>query len=57
MVGGYFWVESKSKSEMVPVENVPNLGELVVLLGCKISALPMNYLGLPLGAKFNSTSI
>ncbi len=57
MVGGYFWVESKSKSEMVLVENVPNLGELVVLLGCKISALPMNYLGLPLGAKFNSTSI
>ena len=31
-----------SKSEMVPVGNVPNLGELVALLGCKILALPMN---------------
>ncbi len=38
------------KSEMVLVGDVPNLEELVAVLGCKLSALPMTYLGLPLGA-------
>ncbi len=37
--------------------NVPRIGELMEILGCKVSALPMTYLWLPLGAKFNSTSI
>ena len=46
-----------SKSEMVPVGNVPHIGDLVEILDCKVSALPMTYLGLPLGAKFNSISI
>jgi hypothetical protein len=45
------------KSEMVPVGDVPNLAELVAVLGCKSAALPMIYLGLPLGAKFNSKLI
>uniref|UniRef100_A0A2N9I3C8 Uncharacterized protein n=1 Tax=Fagus sylvatica TaxID=28930 RepID=A0A2N9I3C8_FAGSY len=45
------------KSEMVPVGEVPNLEDLVELLGCKLRSLPMTYFGLPLGAKFNSTSI
>uniref|UniRef100_A0A2N9GI04 Bulb-type lectin domain-containing protein n=1 Tax=Fagus sylvatica TaxID=28930 RepID=A0A2N9GI04_FAGSY len=46
-----------SKSEMVLVGNVPHIGDLVEILGCKVSALPMTYLGLPLGARFNSVSI
>ena len=43
--------------EMVPVGDVPNLEALVDVLGCKLSALPMTYLELPLGAKFNSKMI
>ena len=46
-----------SKSEMVLVGNVPHIGDLVEILGCKVSALPLTYLGLPLGARFNSTSM
>ena len=38
---------------MALVGEVTNLGELVTLLGCRQSSLPMKYLGLPLGAKFN----
>jgi hypothetical protein len=45
------------KSEMVPVGDVPNLEDLVAVLGCKSAALPMIYLGLPLGAKYNSKMI
>uniref|UniRef100_A0A2N9G078 Reverse transcriptase domain-containing protein n=1 Tax=Fagus sylvatica TaxID=28930 RepID=A0A2N9G078_FAGSY len=45
------------KSEMVLVGDVPNLEDLADVLGCKLSALPMTYLGLPLGAKFNSKQI
>ena len=37
--------------------NVPFIEELVAILGCKVSALPMTYLGLPLGVKFHSPSI
>ena len=43
------------KSEMVLVGDVPNLEELVAVLGCKLATLPMTYLGLPLGAKFSTT--
>ena len=46
-----------SKSEMVHVGNVPHIRDLVEILSCKVSALPMTYLGLPLGARFNSVSI
>uniref|UniRef100_A0A2N9II99 Uncharacterized protein n=1 Tax=Fagus sylvatica TaxID=28930 RepID=A0A2N9II99_FAGSY len=46
-----------SKSEIVPVGDVPHLEELVQLLGCKQSVLPMQYLGLPLGATFKETAI
>ena len=42
---------------MVPVGDVPNLEALVDVLGCKLSILPMTYLGLPLEAKFNSKLI
>uniref|UniRef100_A0A2N9IJT9 Protein-lysine N-methyltransferase FSB_LOCUS52282 n=1 Tax=Fagus sylvatica TaxID=28930 RepID=A0A2N9IJT9_FAGSY len=42
---------------MVPVGEVSNLEELVEILGCNHRSLPMTYLGLPLGAKFNSKII
>jgi hypothetical protein len=45
------------KSKMVSVGDVHNLEDLVAVLGCKSAALPMIYLGLPLGAKFNSKLI
>jgi hypothetical protein len=46
-----------SKSELVPVGQVPNVNELAGVLGCKVSALPLNYLGLPLGASFKQKSV
>ena len=42
---------------MVPVGHVPDLERLADILGCKTAQLPMNYLGLPLGAKFKSKAI
>ena len=42
---------------MVLVEEVPNLEDLVQILGCKIVSLPMKYLGLPLGATFKAKLI
>jgi hypothetical protein len=45
------------KFEMVPIGNVPNIQELVAMLECKTSALPMNYLGLPLGARYKSKAL
>jgi hypothetical protein len=41
-----------SKSEIVPVGDVPHIVELMQILGCKQSFLPLQYLGLPLGASF-----
>lgn len=38
------------KSELVPIGIVPKLEELVEILGCRQSSLPLKYLGLPLGA-------
>ena len=45
------------KSKMVPIGEVPNIPQLASMLDCKISALPMEYLGLPLGAQFKSKGI
>ena len=45
------------KSEMVPVGPVPDLERLADIMGCKTAQLPMNYFGLPLGAKFMSKAI
>jgi hypothetical protein len=42
------------KSEMVPIGNVSNIQELAAMLECRIYALPMNYLGLLLGARYKS---
>ena len=54
------WLENVSglkinldKSKLVPVGVVPNVEMLVDVLGCKRGSLPMKYLGLPLGAKWN----
>ena len=41
------------KFELVPVGVVPIFEMLVNALGCKQGSLPMKYLGLPLGAKWN----
>ncbi|KAL0004004.1 hypothetical protein SO802_011565 [Lithocarpus litseifolius] len=46
-----------SKSEIVQVGEVNNLDELAEVLDCKIGALPMTYLGMPLGAFYKSSSI
>jgi hypothetical protein len=45
------------KSEMVPIGNVPNIQKLAAMLDCRIFALPMNYLGLPLGARYKSKAL
>ena len=45
------------KSELVPVGDVPNPHELVEILGYRESALPLKYLGLPLGASFKDKMI
>ncbi|XP_030958853.1 uncharacterized protein LOC115980776 [Quercus lobata] len=45
------------KSKLVAVGDVPNLHELVEILGCRESALPLKYLGLPLGASFKDKMI
>ena len=41
-----------AKSEITPVGDVTLVSSLAAILGCKIFALPMTYLGLPLGASF-----
>jgi hypothetical protein len=46
-----------SKSEMVQIGNVSNLSSLAAWLDCKISTVPMKYLGMPLGARFKSKQI
>jgi hypothetical protein len=45
------------KSEMVPVGNVGNVGDLAEILCCKVGSLPMQYLGMPLGASFKAKSV
>ena len=46
-----------SKTELVPVGQVPHVNELAGVLGCKVAALPLSYLGLPLGATFKQKSV
>ena len=45
------------KSKIVPVREVSNLYDLAGILRCKVDSLPMNNLGMPLGAQFKATSI
>jgi len=46
-----------AKSEIVPVGEVEDVEELASILGCRVSSLPMKYLGLPLGASYKASSI
>jgi hypothetical protein len=46
-----------NKSEMVPVGAVTDLPRLAALLSCKIGTLPLNYLGMPLGAPHKALSM
>ena len=46
-----------AKNEMVPIGEVNNVQALVEILGCRVGALPMTYLGMPLGAPYKSPSI
>jgi hypothetical protein len=41
-----------SKSALVPVGPLDNVGQLTGLLGCGAGEVPLKYLGLPLGASF-----
>ena len=45
------------KFELVPVRDVLNLHELVEILGRRESALPLKYLGFPLGATFKDKTV
>uniref|UniRef100_A0A2N9HRX8 Reverse transcriptase zinc-binding domain-containing protein n=1 Tax=Fagus sylvatica TaxID=28930 RepID=A0A2N9HRX8_FAGSY len=45
------------KSELVPIGDVHHIEDLAGILGCKTNILPMNYLGLPLGAKYRAKAI
>jgi hypothetical protein len=46
-----------SKSEIVPIRDVLNLEDLILVLGCKTASLLMKYLGLALGAPFKDSTI
>ena len=46
-----------AKSELVHVGNVPNMSGLAHILGRRISALPLKYLGLLLGAPIKVKSV
>lgn len=48
---------NSSKSELIPVGDVPYAEALVGLLECKVKALPMLYLGMPLGSGFKASAI
>ena len=45
------------KSEIVLVGKVNNLDALANILQCRVSSLPMKYLGMPLGTSFKTISI
>jgi hypothetical protein len=46
-----------NKSEMVPIGEVVGLNDLAGLLSCHIRSLPLQYLGVPLGASYKSLGI
>jgi hypothetical protein len=45
------------KFEIVPISEVEDVDRLVSIFGCRVTRLPMKYLGLPLGAPYKSTTI
>lgn len=46
-----------NKLDLVPIDNVRNTRQLANLLGCMVSSLPMNYLGLLLGSTSKALAI
>jgi hypothetical protein len=46
-----------AKSKLVLIGTVSNLEGFARILGCRISSLPLKYLGLPLRASFKASSI
>jgi hypothetical protein len=38
-----------ARSKLVPVGKMDDVGGLAGILGCRVSSLPMKYIGLPLG--------
>lgn len=45
------------KSSIYPIGEVRNANALVEELGYKLGSFPTSYLGLPLGANYNSVSV
>ena len=45
------------KSKLIPIGTVTNADFLAKELGCKVGNLPPSYLGMPLGARFNSENV
>jgi len=45
------------RSELVPIGNVEHVERLAGILGCRVSSLPMKYLGLPFGPSYKSKHI
>ena len=46
-----------SKSEIVPIGEVQDVGMLASVFGCRVVGLHIKYLGLPLGAHCKATTI
>jgi hypothetical protein len=46
-----------AKLVLIPVRNVEQVGILANILGCGVASLPVNYLGLPLGASYKAKHI
>jgi hypothetical protein len=46
-----------AKSKIVLVGKVGDVEELASILGCRVSLLPMKYLGLPLGSSYKAIAI
>ena len=44
------------KSEIVPVGEVGNIGDLANILRCRVGSLPMKYLGMTLGTPYKTAS-
>jgi hypothetical protein len=46
-----------SKFEIVPIGEVGDVEGLTSILGCRMSSLPLKYLGLPLEAAYKASTI
>jgi hypothetical protein len=62
--GVFIWFQAVSglkinmgKSELVLVGDEVEVEELAGIMGCKVSSLPMHYLGLPIGSGYKDTSV